>query len=539
MRVGVENAASGVRNGGNLYNQSSRTDAAMNYTTHSTPVVSTGGSTTDEPTTARPHDLGPQLRDRFERHFRVLAQEALAFAAQPPTPTALIDLEHRIEARLRELGRETMACICNGLERDDPDALPSHLRFEGEEFRLHKTKTRQPVDTLFGPIDLRRHLYRPVHRDSPERAIAPLAQALGVVANVTPALAERVGRYLGEAGATQQRVQDRLHAQHGVSIGAGRLRTLAAHLSGQMSVARHGLQVAKLLELLDRAHRGSGSRKPVLSVGRDGITLREYRHRLYEVASCATVTVLDRAGKRLGSVYLAFVPEHGQGRMSDQLTALIEAVLGAWTGPVPRLAYVTDAGDNETGYYQRVLRTLTHPRTGEPLDWHRVIDFYHAMERVWAMAGVLLGEGTPAARGWARRMGRLLKTPNGPFRVLHAAAAVRSGRALSPTAKKEYETAYRYIRERTQWMQYHEYKNRHVPLGSGITEAACKTIFTQRLKLSGMRWTKAGAQVILDLRVVVLSGIWDQAYRRVLTTYQQPELPTPTREPEIPTQMAA
>ena len=43
----------------------------MNYTTHSAPVVSTGGSATDEPTTAFPHDLGPQLRDRFERHVQV------------------------------------------------------------------------------------------------------------------------------------------------------------------------------------------------------------------------------------------------------------------------------------------------------------------------------------------------------------------------------------------------------------------------------------------------------------------------------------
>jgi hypothetical protein len=511
----------------------------MNYSTHSTPVVSTGGSAIDEPTTGRAHDLGSQLRDRLERHFRALAQEALAFAAQPPTPAAVFDLEHRLEARLRELGRETMAHICNGLERADPDTVPSHLRFEGEEFRLYKTKTRQPVDTLFGPIDLWRHLYRPVHRDSAERSIAPLAQTLGVVANATPALAERAGRYLAEAGATQHVVQDRLRAQHGVSMGTGRLRTLAAHLSGEMATVRQQFQVAKLLDLLDQANRGSGSRKPVLSVGRDGITLREYRHRLYEVASCATVTVIDRTGKRLGTVYLAFVPEHGQGRMSDQLTALIEALLRGWNGPVPRLAYVTDAGDNETGYYNRVLRTQKHPGTGEPLEWQRVVDFYHTMERVWTMAGALFGEGTPAARGWARRMGGLLKKPNGPFRVLHAAAAMRSRRVLSPTTRKEYDTAYRYIRERTQWMQYHEYKSRHLPLGSGITEAACKTIFTQRLKLSGMRWTKAGAQVVLNLRVVLLSGVWDQAYRHVLTTYQQAEVLTPRTEPENTQQMAA
>lgn len=225
--------------------------------------------------------------------------------------------------------------------------------------------------------------------------------------------------------------------------------------------------------------------------------------------------------------------------MSAHLTARIEAVLRRWTGPVPRLAYVTDAGDNETGYYNWVLRTMTHPRTGEPLAWQRVVDFYHTMERVWTMAGALFGEGTPAARGWARRMGGLLKKPNGPFRVLHAAAAVRARRVLSPGAKKEYQTAYRHIRERTQWMQYHDYKRAHVPLGSGISEAACKTIFTQRLKRSGMRWTKTGAQVILNLRVVLLSGIWNEAYRQILTTYTRNELPTPEPQHEIPKQMAA
>jgi hypothetical protein len=413
------------------------------------------------------------------------------------------------------------------------------VRFEGTEYRRLRTKTRQRVDTLFGPIALWRHLYRPADRQSPEPALVPLARTLGLVANTTPALAEVTGRYLAEAGATQRVVQGRLSSTHGVTLGTGRLRQLAAHLSETMSTACQPFQVRRLVELLSDADRRRGNRKPVLAVGRDGITLREYRHRLYEVASCATVTVFDRTGKRLGTVYLALVPEHGQGRMSDQLTALIEAVLRAWVGPVPRLAYITDAGDHETGYYQRVLSTMTHPRTGEPLEWQRVVDFYHAMERVWAMAGVLFGEGTPAARSWARRMGGLLKKPNGPFRVLHAAAAMRSGRALSPTAKKEYETAYRYVQTRTQWMQYHEYKKQHVPLGSGITEAACKTIFTQRLKLSGMRWTKTGAQVILNLRVVLLSGIWNEVYSHILTMAAQSELWTPEPQHEIPKQMAA
>ena len=44
-----------------------------------------------------------------------------------------------------------------------------------------------------------------------------------------------------------------------------------------------------------------------------------------------------------------------------------------------------------------------------------------------------------------------------------------------------------------------------LPLGSGVTEAACKTVFTQRLKNSGMRWSHDGAKTILTLRTILLS----------------------------------
>jgi hypothetical protein len=70
-------------------------------------------------------------------------------------------------------------------------------------------------------------------------------------------------------------------------------------------------------------------------------------------------------------------------------------------------------------------------------------------------------------------------------------------------------------------MRYDEYGRLGVPLGSGVTEAACKTIYTQRLKLSGMRWERQGAQTVLDLRVVELSGVWEQAYEAAIKRYPQ------------------
>ena len=44
-------------------------------------------------------------------------------------------------------------------------------------------------------------------------------------------------------------------------------------------------------------------------------------------------------------------------------------------------------------------------------------------------------------------------------------------------------------------MRYDEYRRVGMPIGSGVTEAARKTVYTQRLKLSGMRWKKADARM--------------------------------------------
>ena len=113
-------------------------------------------------------------------------------------------------------------------------------------------------------------------------------------------------------------------------------------------------------------------------------------------------------------------------------------------------------------------------------------------------------------------MQKWLLQPGGVRRVLHSAAALRSRQSLSGKSAKEFHEAYRYLRDRMRYMRYAAYRRVGVPLGSGVTEAACKTVYTQRLKLSGMRWKKAGRRPILNLRVVLLSNVWTQAYERVI-----------------------
>jgi hypothetical protein len=67
-------------------------------------------------------------------------------------------------------------------------------------------------------------------------------------------------------------------------------------------------------------------------------------------------------------------------------------------------------------------------------------------------------------------------------------------------------------------MRYQADKRQQLPLGSGMTEAACQMVFTPRLKRSGMSWTIEGGQVILDLRVIWLSRVWDEVHQRYLAS---------------------
>src|SRR5438270_337063 len=114
------------------------------------------------------------------------------------------------------------------------------------------------------------------------------------------------------------------------------------------------------------------------------------------------------------------------------------------------------------------------------LEWRRIVDFYHACGYVQQLADTIFGVGDEA-QNWAKEMRHGLKTKaDGVTRVLKSASALRRRRGLRGQAKL-YHQAYRYIKTRTQWMRYHSYQRQRLPRGSGITEAACKVVFTQRL----------------------------------------------------------
>jgi hypothetical protein len=440
------------------------------------------------------------------------------------TPKASHEFETQLELLVRELGRVIVEWTFNHLESHHGHDMPKEVVFQGQWYRRRFKSPNRKIATLFGTITLWRMLYQPVHGGEP--SIMPLEMRLGLEAGLaTPALAERLA--MAAVGCTQSAVLASLKSDHGVCLSVKSLRTILGRVAAGMEAHRQDAQVARVLKLLEQAFASRGSRKPVLAVGRDGLMLPIRGQECYREGATATVAIYDRSGRRLGTVYLGRMPEPGQKALSSQLTELLNAVLTQWSGPLPRLAYVTDGGHHQAEYFRRMLRRMNHPRhSGVRLVWAWVIDFYHASEYVYKLAEALFPDRS-RAHAWARKMCHWLKEkPRGIYRVLHSAAALRHRRMMLGKRRKQYRDAYNYLRKRIRFLDYYQYRANRLPIGSGVTEAACKTVFTQRLKQSGMTWKLDGGQWIVDLRVIQLSGVWSEAYQSYLQTKILPAMGT-------------
>jgi hypothetical protein len=475
--------------------------------------------------------VGPPepLEDHLQPIWQRITDDIDKFRAAPVSPETTLRFEQKLQLRLREMGRQILQHTYNCLEPDDVTALPKHVRFEGTAYTRLARKTPQQAWTLFGQIRLRRVGYRSTSKGE-QPTLFPLVHSLGLFHGASPALASHAGRLFAAAGMTQSQIRERLRQDHGVGWGVKKLRQFTAELSKRLTPQRHDCQVARLLELLTQAKASSGKNEPTLAVGRDGICLgiRAKKKSVFFVATTATLSVYDGDGERLGTVYLAYAPQPGQVRMSKELTRLVRGVLAVWQGEMPRLCYLTDAGKSETSYYKQVLVVMRHPVTHKRLKWLRVVDYYHVSQRVWTMAECLFGEGRQGA-SWAVKMLKWLLLPGGVNRVLHSAVAHGWRLRLKGKSKSQFDKAYNYLRKRTKYLRYAQYRAQGMPIGSGVTEAACKTVYTQRLKLSGMRWNGeatpskdgVGAQTVLDLRVLLLSGVWDQVFLATLRVAKQ------------------
>ena len=172
-----------------------------------------------------------------------------------------------------------------------------------------------------------------------------------------------------------------------------------------------------------------------------------------------------------------------------------EATCGTVSFHDARIVAIADgAADNWT-----LLETLS-PET-------EVIDFWHACEHLRTASDHAV------ASDWFERYREVLRhDPCGVDKVIRALRHLRDS-AKPDRAEIERELAF--FRKHRQRMRYHALKAEGVAIGSGVVEAANKTLVTQRMKRSGMRWRIAGGQTLLTFRALIKSARFDRAWKAI------------------------
>ena len=146
-----------------------------------------------------------------------------------------------------------------------------------------------------------------------------------------------------------------------------------------------------------------------------------------------------------------------------------------------------------------------------------LIDFFHAAEQLKAATDAAYGENDARGRAQYEKYRHLLRhEPSGVERV------IRGLRYLcgKHPRRQRIRQVLGYFRRNRHRMGYAEAAQRGLPIGSGVMEAACKTLATERLKRSGMRWREAGGQAILTLRGWAQSDRFSAAWSLLSKTYR-------------------
>jgi hypothetical protein len=126
----------------------------------------------------------------------------------------------------------------------------------------------------------------------------------------------------------------------------------------------------------------------------------------------------------------------------------------------------------------------------------QIVDLYHAREHLWVLAGKLFSTDDRRRKRWATGLQKQLDAG----KIESLVKRLRSFPATCADAAELLRVEADYFDRNQQRMRYPDFRRQNLFVGSGVIEAACRTVIARRLKQSGMFWTVQGANSIIALR---------------------------------------
>jgi hypothetical protein len=383
-----------------------------------------------------------------------------------PYRRSMLDFEEDLQQQLNAAG---VLATQEGLRQFDTDGSPITIG----SLKL-TTKGQRPKDyqTPYGVATVERHVYQ----SSQGGAIyCPLDRDARIVVSSTPKFAKMVSSKYAEFGSA--RVRHDLRDNHGRAVSRCLVQDIA-----------DAVATVALVKQEDWSYHLPTLEAPpaTVALSLDGTCLLMCEEGWRETM-VGTISFYDRRGERQHTIYLAATPEYGKATFLSRLGGEIARVKQKH----PDARYVGIADGTKGNWEFLGQHTAV-----------QVVDFWHAAEYLGKAIAVLYRGQPETRRRWMDDSCHTLKhDPGGAAAVLKQ---LKSLAMVRPWAKdhEDVQRAITYFENQSGAgrMDYAARVAADEPIGSGVTEAACKVIVKQRLCGSGMKWKEPGAVAVLSLR---------------------------------------
>lgn len=460
-------------------------------------------------------ELVQEVEKLFEKMLEERLEEGSDFEAYEKT---LIDIAHEVVRGKLEKKLQGMADGFKDrlwIDHNNP-AFP--LDQEGTKllYRCHASGTAS-YHSLVGTLRVRRDTYRQCNRL--RAACVPLDLEAGLMEHMTPAMAKSVA--IGYAYMPPRQYEEFVVASGLRPPSRSTLDRVARDLGGYAATVHDDIEpLVRSNEIIDAKARSMAlgldrtavpmrSGEASFDEHRDNRELRRTRPRPKKKARIrgpvqwrmdyvGTVALLDESGKQLVTRKYR-LPAHGDAR------AIVERMLAdVRQALAQRPLSIAVVQDGAPELWKLLANALRH----EPVvdEWTEVLDWYHLDERL----SKCLDLCTPAKTRDSQRKrwhDKLLSRDDGMSDVIRSLK--RKAKALDEQTAEELGVHIRYFTRNRHRTRYASCKRRCLPLGSGITEGACKSVIGARAKRSGQRWSQRGLTAALHLRSIHQSDRFD------------------------------
>ncbi|NEV64918.1 ISKra4 family transposase [Thiorhodococcus minor] len=397
---------------------------------------------------------------------------------------SLLEMEGAIQEATNALG----CCVSEeALRRFDTDGGPIQV---GEVKLTARGRDPKAYQTPYGVVRLERYVYQSSRGG---RIYCPLEHDARIIRGATPLFARQISHKYAQLNV--RAVQTDLEQNHGRKVARSYLQNVAEWV-GSIAMAKEE----------DWAYAMPALEPPIetVVVSLDGAMIPMADSEGYREAMVGTLSFYDPEGERQHTLYLAAAPEYGKHAFYQRLEREIARAKQRY--PDARYLGIADGAASNWAFLEQHTE-------------RQLIDFFHASEYVGKLAQARYPQRNATAKRtqWQHTHCNLLKHDPNALDLLVAEAERLSRRAsLSQTLREGAYSAWTYLNNHRHQMSYPGFLAEGLPIGSGVTEAACKTLVKQRLCASGMRWKTTGAKIVLSLRALTqTAGRWAQFWEKI------------------------